>query len=129
MDVSNGSSCVRKSLPDRHYSPASRKHLGSRDARPGASRDLHDSPSPRTNTRSFAEGPFPKNSVALSEGIQQNSALRGGPDQPVCGITNRQGAKPSMPRARKRAATTAILLLAALAFSGCNKLKSKQEVK
>jgi tetratricopeptide (TPR) repeat protein len=34
-----------------------------------------------------------------------------------------------MPRARKRAATTAILLLAALAFPGCNKLKSKQEVK
>jgi tetratricopeptide (TPR) repeat protein len=34
-----------------------------------------------------------------------------------------------MPRARKRAATTAILLLAALAFPGCNKLKSKQEIK
>ena len=34
-----------------------------------------------------------------------------------------------MPRARKRAATTAILLLAAIAFSGCNKLKSKQEIK
>ena len=34
-----------------------------------------------------------------------------------------------MPRARQRAATAAILLLAALAFPGCNKLKSKQEVK
>ncbi len=34
-----------------------------------------------------------------------------------------------MPRARQRAATTAILLLAVLAFPGCNKLKSKQETK
>ena len=34
-----------------------------------------------------------------------------------------------MPRARQRAAIAAILLLAALAFPGCNKLKSKQEVK
>jgi tetratricopeptide (TPR) repeat protein len=34
-----------------------------------------------------------------------------------------------MPRARQRAAIAAILLLAALAFPGCNKLKSKQEIK
>ncbi len=34
-----------------------------------------------------------------------------------------------MSRTRKRAATTAILLLAVLALPGCNKLKSKQEIK
>jgi tetratricopeptide (TPR) repeat protein len=34
-----------------------------------------------------------------------------------------------MPRARQRAATTAILLLAVLALPGCNKIKSKQEIK
>jgi tetratricopeptide (TPR) repeat protein len=34
-----------------------------------------------------------------------------------------------MPRARQRAATAAILLLVAVAFPGCNKLKSKQEIK
>lgn len=34
-----------------------------------------------------------------------------------------------MPRARQRAATAAILLIAALAFPGCNKLRSKQEIK
>jgi tetratricopeptide (TPR) repeat protein len=34
-----------------------------------------------------------------------------------------------MPRARQRAATAAILLFAAFAFPGCNKLKSKQEIK
>ena len=34
-----------------------------------------------------------------------------------------------MPRARQRAATAAILIFAALAFSGCNKIKSKQEIK
>lgn len=34
-----------------------------------------------------------------------------------------------MPRARQRAVTAAILLLAAFASAGCNKLKSKQEIK
>ncbi len=34
-----------------------------------------------------------------------------------------------MPRARQRAATAAILLLAVFASAGCNKLKSKQEIK
>ncbi len=34
-----------------------------------------------------------------------------------------------MPRARQRAATAAILLLAVFALPGCNKIKSKQEIK
>src|SRR6185369_2639277 len=45
------------------------------------------------------------------------------------GTTNLQGAMRSMRRERRRAAMAAVLLLAASGLTGCNKIKSKQEIK